>query len=176
MKKDNQDSNKVFPGQRDGESFLFMFRRHIIAMRKGFYSFLIIFALSCLPTFIFMTMDMLWIAAAGFIVGLVVFFYHFIMWYFTIYIVTDQRLRQITRKGMFGKNVIDISLNKIQSISYVIPGMAGEIFKFGTINIQTIVGDLTITNTENPDKVYDDLENALEIAEKREVHDGEDII
>ena len=123
-----------------------------------------------------MTMDMLWIAAAGFIVGLVVFFYHFIMWYFTIYIVTDQRLRQITRKGMFGKNVIDISLNKIQSISYVIPGMAGEIFKFGTINIQTIVGDLTITNTENPDKVYDDLENALEIAEKREVHDGEDII
>ena len=98
------------------------------------------------------------------------------MWYFTIYIVTDQRLRQITRKGMFGKNVIDISLNKIQSISYVIPGMAGEIFKFGTINIQTIVGNLTITNTENPDKVYDDLENALEIAEKREVHDGEDII
>ena len=61
MKKDNQESNKVFPGQRDGESFLFMFRRHIIAMRKGFYSFLIIFALSCLPTFIFMTMDMLWI-------------------------------------------------------------------------------------------------------------------
>ena len=173
MKESNRETANIFLGQRSGEEFLFMFRRHIIAMRKGFYSLLMIFAVSCLPTFIFMTMDMLWISLAGFLLGLVVFFYYFIMWYFTIYIVTDQRLRQITRKGLFGKSVIDISLNKIQSVSYVVPGLAGELLKFGTINIQTIVGDLTINNVEKPDYIYEELENALEMTDKIEGENNE---
>ncbi|QWQ31534.1 hypothetical protein KOY49_00640 [Candidatus Minimicrobia vallesae] len=32
-----QIKDKQFDGQRDGEQLLFVFRRHIIAMRKGFY-------------------------------------------------------------------------------------------------------------------------------------------
>ena len=32
---------KEFNGQRDGEELLFVFRRHIIAMRKGFYMLLV---------------------------------------------------------------------------------------------------------------------------------------
>ena len=32
---------KAFNGQRDGEELLFVFRRHIIAMRKGFYMLLL---------------------------------------------------------------------------------------------------------------------------------------
>ena len=32
---------KAFNGQRDGEELLFVFRRHIIAMRKGFYMLLV---------------------------------------------------------------------------------------------------------------------------------------
>ena len=34
---DTTTSEKQFDGQRDGEELLFVFRRHIIAMRKGFY-------------------------------------------------------------------------------------------------------------------------------------------
>lgn len=162
-----------FDGQREDEQFLFMFRRHIIAMRKGFYSFLLIFALSCLPTFIFMNMSMLWVALGGFVLGAIFFAYHFAMWYFTIYIVTDQRIRQITQKGLFGKNVIDLPLNKVQSVSYVVPGFSGEVFGFGTINVQTIVGDLIINNVEKPDQTYNDLQNALEQAEKKESNEKE---
>ena len=32
---------KAFNGQREGEELLFVFRRHIIAMRKGFYMLLL---------------------------------------------------------------------------------------------------------------------------------------
>ena len=112
---------------------------------------------------------------AGFALGLILFFYHMIMWYFTIYIVTDQRIRQVTQKGFFGRDVVELRLSKIQNISYNIPGFSGEIFKFGTIVIHTYVGDLVIHNVENPDEIYDKLQSAVNnVIENRTGHE-EDI-
>ena len=41
-----------FEGQRPGEEVLFVFRRHIIAMRKGFYLLLIPLAITAIPPLI----------------------------------------------------------------------------------------------------------------------------
>lgn len=111
---------------------------------------------------------MLLIALGGFVLGLVFFMYHFMIWYFSVYIVTDQRIRQISQEGLFKKNVIDLPLNKVQSVNYIIPGFWADIFKFGVLNIQTIVGDLTIKNVEKPEETYDRLQNALNLGEERE--------
>jgi len=168
----NSDTQeKMFSGQRDNEEFIFMFRRHIISMRKGFYGLLIIFALSCIPTFIFLTYDMLLIALGGFVLGLVFFMYHFMIWYFSIYIVTDQRIRQITQKGFFSRSVIDIPLSKIQSITFSIPGLFADMFKFGTINIMTIVGDLEIKNVEHPEQIYNNLQDIVGEIETEDYED-----
>ena len=43
---------KAFNGQRDGEELLFVFRRHIIAMRKGFYMLLLPLAVGAIPPLI----------------------------------------------------------------------------------------------------------------------------
>jgi uncharacterized membrane protein YdbT with pleckstrin-like domain len=102
------------------------------------------------------------------LLGLVLFLYHFILWYFTIYIVTNERIRQVTQKGFFGKDVIELRLSKIQNISYNIPGFTGEIFQFGTIVIQTFVGDLVINQVEHPDRTYNKLQNAVNNAVKNE--------
>lgn len=151
-----------FDGQRDGEQLLFIFRRHIIAMRKGFYLLLIPFVLTSIPPLIWQSnLELFLLPLGGLALGLVLFSYHFMMWYFTVYIVTDQRIRQITQKGFFGKDVVELRLSKIQNISYNIPGFTGEIFKFGTIVIQTFVGDLVIRNVEHPDKVYNQLQDAV---------------
>lgn len=162
FKKANQESKLDFIGQRSDEKVLFVFRRHIIAMRKGFYLLVVPFTLLSLPYLIWPdNFDLLWLSVFGFGGGLLMFYYHFIMWYFTIYIVTNQRLRQITQKGFFGKDVIELRLSKVQNISYNIPGFSGEIFHFGTIIIQTIVGDLIINNVENPDETYNKLQDAV---------------
>ena len=154
-----------FDGQRDGEQLLFIFRRHIIAMRKGFYLLLVPFMLSSIPPLIWQNnLELFLLPLAGLALGLILFSYHFMMWYFTVYIVTDQRIRQITQKGFFGKDVVELRLSKIQNISYNIPGFTGEIFKFGTIVIQTFVGDLVIRNVEHPDKVYNQLQDAVSLA------------
>ena len=153
---------KSFDGQRDGEKLLFIFRRHIIAMRKGFYLLLIPLVITAIPPLIWSyNLELFILPVVGLAVGIMLFLYHFILWYFTIYIVTDQRIRQVTQKGIFGRQVIDLRLSKVQNISYTIPGFSGEIFKFGTIVIQTFVGDLVIHNVEHPVEIYNKLQDAV---------------
>jgi uncharacterized membrane protein YdbT with pleckstrin-like domain len=154
-----------FDGQRDGEELLFVFRRHMVAMRKGFYLLLAPFAVLSIPPLIWQSnLELFLLPVAGLLIGLLLFSYHFIMWYFTVYIVTDQRLRQITQRGFFGKDVVELRLSKIQNISYNIPGFSGEVFGFGTIVIQTFVGDLVINKVEHPDKIYNKLQDAVTAA------------
>ncbi len=161
----NDKQQLDFDGQRDGERLLFVFRRHMIAMRKGFYSLLVPLALTSIPPLIWQdNLQLFLLPIAGLVLGLILFSYHFMMWYFTVYIVTDQRIRQITQKGFFGKDVVELRLSKIQNISYNIPGFSGEIFGFGTIVIQTFVGDLVIHKVEHPDKIYNRLQDAVSAA------------
>lgn len=159
----NKKPSPSFDGQREGEELLFIFRRHIIAMRKGFYLLLLPLVITSIPPLIWQSnLELLWLPVIGLGVGLLIFLYHFILWYFTIYIVTNQRIRQDTQRGFFGKDVIDLRLSKVQSISYNIPGFSGDFFHFGTIVIHTFVGDLVIHYVEHPVKVYNKLQDAVD--------------
>jgi uncharacterized membrane protein YdbT with pleckstrin-like domain len=174
MKKHTSVKDSVmFDGQRDGENVLFVFRRHIIAMRKGFYCLLIPLMITSIPPLIWQNnLELFLLPVGGLVLGLILFSYHFIMWYYTYYIVTNERIRQITQKGFFGKDVIELRLSKIQNISYNIPGLSGELFQFGTIVIQTFVGDLVIRKVEHPDKIYNMLQDAANDAvTKQEDHE-----
>jgi len=167
MPSKNSSSSKSFDGQRDDEQLLLVFRRHMIAMRKGFYMLLVPFALSSIPPLIWQTqLELFLLPIAGLVLGLILFSYQFVMWYFTVFILTDQRLRQVTQHGFFGSDVVELKLSKIHNISYNIPGISGELFGFGTIVIQTYVGDLTIRNVEHPQKIYNTLQDAVEDAER----------
>ena len=163
MSKKNKDTpQRDFEGQRPNEDLLFIFRRHPIAMRKGFYLLLGSLVITAIPPLIWQeNLELFLLPVFGFALGLILFFYHYIMWYFTIYVVTNERIRQITQKGFFGKDVVELRLSKIQNISYNIPGFSGEIFGFGTIVIQTFVGDLVIRNVEHPEKTYNKLQDAV---------------
>lgn len=161
MSKKNDEQQLDFEGQRDGEELLFVFRRHMIAMRKGFYMLLIPFAISAIPPLIWQTqLELFLLPIGGLVLGGILFAYQYIMWYFTVYIVTNERIRQVTQKGFFGKDVVELNLSKIQNISYNVPGLSGEMFGFGTIVIQTIVGDLIIHKVEHPEQIYNKLQDA----------------
>jgi uncharacterized membrane protein YdbT with pleckstrin-like domain len=173
-KEDIEPTKLDFEGQRPGEKVLFVFRRHIIAMRKGFWLLLAPLAITAIPPLIWQNnLELFWLPVGGLVLGLLLFFYHYVMWYFTIYLVTNQRIRQVTQKGIFGKDVVELRLSKIQNISYNIPGFTGEILGFGTIVIQTFVGDLVIRNVEHPDKTYNKLQNAVANAVERQEEQGD---
>ena len=174
MAKETTEPAKLdFEGQRPGEKVLFVFRRHIIAMRKGFYLLLIPLVITSIPPLIWQSnLELFLLPVGGLALGIILFLYHYIMWYFTIYLVTNQRIRQVTQKGIFGKDVVELRLSKIQNISYNIPGFTGEILGFGTIVIQTFVGDLVIRNVEHPEKTYNKLQNAVANAVETQEQQG----
>ena len=155
-------SELVFDGQREGEKVKFVFRRHFLTARKGLLWMLVCLAIGTLPLFMWKgDRRMFWVFIVFVAIGLVGLFYSIILWYFSIYIVTDQRIRQITQKGFFKKSVVDLGLDRIQSISYGVPGILGGVFGFGTILIQTAVGDLVISMVPRPEKVYNKLQNLI---------------
>lgn len=155
-------SELVFDGQREGEKVKFVFRRHFLTARKGLLWTLVCLAIGTLPLFMWKgDRRMFWVFLVFVVVGLIGLFYSIILWYFSIYIVTDQRIRQITQKGFFKKSVVDLGLDRIQSISYGVPGILGGVFGFGTILIQTAVGDLVISMVPRPEKVYNKLQNLI---------------
>ena len=157
-----EEIEKEFDGQRDDETVIIVFRRHIIAMRKGFYLLLVPFLLASIPFLIWSdNISLFYIAFAGLGVGLLLFAYQWVGWYYTYFILTDQRIRQVAQKGMFGRSVVDLGLSKIQNISYNVPGLSGEVFGFGTIVIQTYVGDLVLDRIHHPEKIYNTLQDAI---------------
>jgi len=155
----------AFSGQHADEELQFVFRRHIIAMRKGFYGLLIPLAIGSVPFLIWQdNVALLWLPVIGLAIGFLIFFYHWIGWYFSIFIVTNERIRQASQHGLFGKTVIDLNLDKVQNISYNIPGFWGEFLGFGTIVLQTIVGDMVIAKVAHCEKVYNQLAEAIRTA------------
>ena len=155
-------SELEFEGQFPDEKLIFVFRRHVIAMRKGFYALLISFVIGSVPFLIWQdNVNLLWGSVIGLIVGILIFFYHWIGWHFSVYIVTDQRIRQTSQRGLFGRSVIDLNLEKVQNISYNIPGFTGEVFGFGTIALQTMVGDMIINKVSHCAQVYNRLSDVV---------------
>ena len=125
-----------FTGQRADETVNLVCRQHIIALSAAGLSL---------------------IAAA-------VLFWRWVGWYFSVYIVTNQRVRQVKQKGLFKRSVIEISLDRVQNISYKIPGMVGSLCNFGMIILQTRAGDLVMRKIPHCEQIYVDLADAVQAA------------
>ncbi|MCA9309326.1 PH domain-containing protein [Candidatus Saccharibacteria bacterium] len=155
MSKDMQ-----FDGQHEDEEVLFVFRRHPVVMRRGFIVVGICVVLGALIgmytsrnayTVGEFTNSFGGPVAIGLLIGLMGFFYYWIGWYYSVCIVTDQRFVQITQRGIFKqRSVNDISLGRILSVNYEISGIFETLLGFGTIIIQTLVGDFVIKNVPKP--------------------------
>jgi len=160
-------SELAFDGQREDEEFLFLFRRHILTARKGVGFLIVMIILGILPMFMWPgDLRMFWVFVLMVALGLLGMGYSYMLWYFSYYIVTDQRIRQVVQRGIFKKTVVDLGLDKIQSVSMSVPGVMAGIFGYGTILIQTGVGDLVISKVAKPKTIYNKLQNASERVNK----------
>lgn len=159
----------TFEGQRKDEEVVYVFRRHILTSIKGFLFLVFMTVVGFVPKLIWPdNQNMVFVWMAFVIVGLLGLGYSYLLWYFSFYIVTNQRLRQTRQKGLFKKTVVDLSLENIQSASFGVPGMFGSMFNYGTILIQTGAGDLVLSMVSHPETVYNEIENARHGAQPKE--------
>lgn len=163
ISKDKQKKpEKQFDDQFDDEEVLFVFRKHPVVMRKGLIFSMLAILAGTIPSLIKPEMSYFFLGlAGGFFLGFLIFMPYWISWYYSVYIVTDQRLIQISRKGLFSKTVVDMSLNQIQSMNYSVTGLQETLLKFGTIVIQTYIGDLVIHDVHHPEHVQKTLATIL---------------
>lgn len=155
-------TQKYFEDQFDDEEVLYVFRKHPVVMRKGLiYSMFGILA-GLIPGLI--KLEYSWFfggLAGGFVLGALLMAPAFIAWYFSVFIVTDQRFIQITQKGFFHRSVVDIGLNQIQMVNYEISGIEQTMLGFGTIMMQTYLGELVIHDIHHPAKIQKKLIHIL---------------
>lgn len=155
---------KYFADQFDDEDVLFVFRKHPIVMRKNLVLALLGPLAGVIPTAIKPTLGFGWFFSGlgiGFGLGLLILFPAWIAWFYSIFIVTDQRLIQITQKGLFHRSVVDIGLNQIQMVNYEIAGLQETLLGFGTIMVQTYMGDLVVHDVHHPAKIQKKMLNIL---------------
>lgn len=152
----------IFDGQREGEEVQFVFRRHFLTAKSGVIFLILMIMIGVGLTLLWPNNMMIFETFLALIlVGILGFLYSYMLWYFSIYIVTSQRIRQISQRGLFKKSVVDLGLDKIQSISYGVSGIRAGLMGYGTIVIQTAVGDLVISMVKNSEKIYNDLQNLI---------------
>jgi hypothetical protein len=155
-----QTHEKYFDDQFDDEEVLFVFRKHPVVMRKGLILGMLGPLIGILPCLFKPTLGMSFFfegLGVGIILGLILYSPSWISWYFSVFIMTDQRFIQITQKGLFHRAVADLSLAQVQSVNYEVSGLQETLLGFGTIMMQTYVGDLVIHDVHHPSKIQKEL-------------------
>lgn len=151
---------KCFEDQFDDEEVMLVFRKHPIVMRKGLVFGLLGPLIGILPSAVDPNLGFgvfFGGFAAGCLLGLLIFAPSWIGWHFSVFIMTDQRFIQITQKGLWHRAVADLRLAQIQSINYEIKGLQETLLGFGTIKMQTYVGDMVIHDVHHPAKVQKEI-------------------
>lgn len=166
QKNTGSDKVKYFPDQFDSEEVLFVFRKHPIVMRRGLifgslgllagplYTLILTYLRPENPP----TMNFFYFSClASLALCALLFFPGWMSWYYSVFVMTNQRFIQITQKGFFHRSVVDMALPQIQMVNYEVSGLEETLLGFGTINMQTMVGDLMIHYIHHPAKIQKKL-------------------
>ncbi len=81
-----------------------------------------------------------WFWIAWLLGALSVAFWGFVDWFnwrYDLYIITDRRIVDSTRRFPFRKKLAEAQLDRVQDTSYIKDGLLANVFNYGTIIIQT---------------------------------------
>ena len=151
-------AGKDFTGQADDEVVKMVLHRHWSVLLKPLFLSLVIIigviTLLCLwPKY-----QWLWYVAVVAVL-LVIWnaFHAWIRWHYSVYIVTNRRIKQQIQRSLFRKTSIDVYSDKVQTISYNISGLRGSLSGYGMLVLHTMAGDMVMTKIANCEEVYSRL-------------------
>jgi hypothetical protein len=167
----SKKNDGMFPGQHEGEVVELLVRQHPVVMRKTLIFGLLVILIAVVP------LDFPIVYASDFWAGVCVkialgvpvlvfafWFYRWIGWYYTMYIVTDRRILEVHQSGFFKRRVGEWQLESIQNVNYEIDGFQAVIFGFGDITAKTYIGDLTLEKVHKPAEVHEHIVAAVKRA------------
>ncbi|MFA6814333.1 MAG: hypothetical protein GX943_02545 [Candidatus Pacebacteria bacterium] len=108
-----------------------------------------------------------------FILFLGMTFRSFLIWFFNVYIITDERIIDVDFLSMIYKNISTAKTENIEDVTKNTSGIMASLFDYGTIYIQTAAAknEFEFEHVPHPAKVVK-LLNELVIEEERERIEG----
>lgn len=162
--KAKKRSDEAFPGQHPNEEVLLVFNQHPLVMRKPLIYGLLAILLGTLPLafpqiylYPWLPGLLLKILLAILAVVFAVWFYAWIGWYYSVYIVTSERIVEIKQSGLFSRQVSEWQLEWVQNVNYNISGLQAVLFGYGDLTAQTITGDLVMPKIHKPTEIHEQL-------------------
>ena len=165
--------------QDENEKIVLVLRQHPITQLKN--TITLILAALIVPFLLsksgfFSSLPEKYLIAAyffGIILILGLFTRAFLLWFFNVYIITDERIIDVDFDSMIYKNISSAKIENIEDITTQTMGPMASIFDFGTILLQT-AGEKTefeFDHVPHPSKVTK-LLNELILEEEREKLEG----
>jgi hypothetical protein len=159
------ENKPAFQGQREGEVVELVFRQHPLVMRKELVIGLFIIVLGVVPLDFPQVYEYAGAAdiltKVALVLPILVFAFWFrrwVSWYYTVYIVTNQRIIEVHQKGFFDRSITEWQHNKILHVNYRVGGFQAVIFNYGDITVRTVIGDLLIPTIHRPVKIHAQLQ------------------
>ncbi len=147
-----------FPGQHPNERVVLVFRQHPVVLRKQLIYGMLALLLGLIPLMIWpLSSVALKISLITPVVVLLYWFYYWVGWYYSVYIVSDLRLIDIRQKGLFNRKVSEVGFDKIQSINYHVNGLQAAMLKYGDITVQTYASEWKLPNVHHPEAVHEEI-------------------
>lgn len=170
--------NLKFENQEDEEKTLLLLRRHPLT-NMGWITLSII---GLMIPYIIEPLNLLNLLPGSYQFVLVVFWLllvfgysleKFLQWYFSVNIVTDERIVDFDFHHITFKQVTDANIDKIQDVTYRVSGVLGTFFNYGDILVQTAseIPNLEFRSVANPEIVAEILQD-LRIEEEIEKLEG----
>lgn len=168
-----------FDTQMSDEHVLLLLRRHPITQVPWILSAI---GLALLPFLVAAVFPVIQFLPVRYIMAALIGWYalvfsfgfeSFLMWFFNVYIITDERIIDVDFNSLIYKNISTAKLDNIEDITSTTGGAIRSIFDFGTIKIQTAAAnaELEFEDVPHPAKVTSVL-NELLLEEEREKLEG----
>ena len=176
-----------FEFQDKGEIVMLLMRRHPVTnLGWGLISLVLLF----IP-FFWGEFPLLVAIDSGVVLSVTVLWYmgillyvlqNLLLWFYNVYIVTDERVVDVDFFGLLYKNINVAQLRKIEDVSYSQVGILSSIFNYGKVVVQTASEQLsddvgqesssfTFNAVSNPDRVVRVISQLME-QEEQEAYEG----
>jgi uncharacterized membrane protein YdbT with pleckstrin-like domain len=135
---------------RENEKIIVVLHHHPITYAKQIIITAILILLAFFLMFLLFSLGVIGVALflAILLTGVFYGLREFFIWYFNVFIITNQRIIDIDQKGFFSKTVSESSYKKIMDICYSVHGLGQTILRLGTIKINASGAKLVIENVK----------------------------
>lgn len=171
--------NFRFETQQDDEEILLLLRRHAITNLGWILVTIFLLALPFFLNFLFdqLQIDFLNQIAPGQRFLLTSYYYlfvfgyafeQFLLWYYSVNVVTPVRLVDVDFLGFLAKKVSEVNLENIQDLSVDVNGVLQVTFNYGTLAVQTEgpESQVEFEDIPDPNSVQKLISNLIQEAKK----------